>query len=127
MRTSHFPMLHPLGLYADDSAESADEFVIPDDLTTLSDDDLAALQAQAAENFNAIYGDGQGLSDDDLTVLSALTEGIEALQAEGAERRARANERAETAAALAARVNPEDESEEDDDADEADDSADSEE
>ena len=82
------------------------ELVIPEDLTALSDEDLAALHGRAVESFNSVYGDGAGLSADDVEALTALTEGIEALASEGASRAEAAAEREDAAAALAARVNP---------------------
>ena len=39
------------------------EFVIPEDLTALSDADLEALHTQAGEHFDAMYGDGTNLTD----------------------------------------------------------------
>lgn len=88
--------------------QSAEELVIPEDLSTLSDEDLAALADRAREAFDAAYGDGSGLTDEQLEVLASLTDGIEALQAEASAREAAAAERADTAAALAARVRPAD-------------------
>lgn len=84
--------------------QAPDELVIPEDLSALSDEDLAALATQAREAFDAAYGEGQDLSDEVYQALAGLTEGIEALQAEIGTRAAAATERAEAAAALAARV-----------------------
>lgn len=92
--------------YADQGGDA--EFVIPENLAELADDALAELHAQAVENFDALYGDGAGLSDADFAALSALTDGIDALNAEIATRETAAAERAEAAAALAARVRPSD-------------------
>jgi hypothetical protein len=88
---------------ADDDAE----FVIPEDLSTLSDEDLTQLHEQAVGHFDQLFNDGQNLSDQDLAALSTLTEGIETLVAELDRRAAMATERAEAAAALAARAHPE--------------------
>src|SRR5690606_27315427 len=82
-------------LFEDQS--SRDELVIPEDLSVLSDEDLAALATQATEAFDAAYGDGQRLSDETYQALASLTEGIEALQAETSARAAAASERAEAA------------------------------
>ena len=95
-----------LAMFFDDQSNSNDELVIPEDLSTLSDEELAALTTQAREAFDAAYGDGTGLTDEAFTALAGLTEGIEALQAEATTREAAASERAEAAAALAARVRP---------------------
>jgi hypothetical protein len=89
-------------LFEEQNAPS--EIVIPEDLTTLSDEELAALTTQAREAFDAGYGDGQNLSTETITALAELTVGIEALQAETTSREEAAGERAEAAAALAARV-----------------------
>lgn len=88
--------------YADQSAD--DTLTIPEDLTALSDEDLAALATRAGEAFDGLYGDGTAdLSTDDLATLASLTEGIEALAAEQATRESAAQERRDQAAALAAR------------------------
>src|SRR5690606_7689496 len=89
--------------YAD---QSGDEFVIPEDLSSLSDEELSALADQARANFDAAYGDGEGLTDETFAALAALTEGIEALQAEIGTRAEAAEARAAAAAELAARVRP---------------------
>lgn len=99
------PSVATLAMYFDDQSGS-DELVIPEDLSTLSDEELAALATQAREAFDAAYGDGQGLSDETYQALASLTEGIEVLQAETDSRASAAAERAEAAAALAARVRP---------------------
>jgi len=106
--------------YADQSADDEDSLVIPEDLTELSDEELAELSDNAVETFNAIYGDGSGadFSDDDLATLSTLTEGIERINAETANRSERAAERAAQAEELASRIRPaEAEDEEDSDED----------
>lgn len=108
------------------TAEGEDTFTIPEDFSDLSDAEVTELHGQAVENFNGLYGDGSDLTDDDLTALSALTEGIEVVKEELATREAAATERREKAEALAAKVRPaededaedaEDESEEDSDED----------
>ena len=93
--------------YADQGAEvegTEDEFVIPEDLTTLSDEELEALSTAATDHFNAIYGDGDGIDDDSLSALAALTTGIENLSVETEARAELAQKRKDEAAALAARV-----------------------
>ncbi len=83
-----------------------DALVIPEDLAGLSAEDLTALHEQAIETFDALYADGKGMSDDDLTTLASLTAGIKSLNAELASRGAADEKRAETAAALAAEIRP---------------------
>lgn len=89
-----------------DENEGGDiELVIPDDLTELPDEELASLHAAAAEAFTALYGeDGSGLTEEGLTALSVLTEGIEKVQTELDSRAAAEAERTEAATALASRV-----------------------
>jgi len=84
---------------ADDAA-----LVIPEDLTTLSDEELATLHESAVTSFDSVYDGGQDLSDEDLTTLASLTEGIESLVAETARRATLAAERTAQAAELAGRV-----------------------
>lgn len=105
---------HPLGAYADASAgdgdEGAVELVIPESFDDYSDEALTALHDQAVETFQGLYGDGSDLTDDDVTALSSLTEGIEAVKAEMGVREQARTERAERARELASRVAPVDES-----------------
>ena len=84
-----------------------DALVIPEDLAGLSAEDLTALHEQAIETFDTLYADGKGLSEEDLTTLSALTAGIKSLNAELASRGEADEKRSEAAAALAAEVRPE--------------------
>lgn len=88
--------------------DEAPEFVIPEDLSSLSDSDLAALHEQAVSHFNTAYGDGTSLSDSDVATLSALTEGIESLATEVGVRSEAQAERTTAAEALAARALGED-------------------
>lgn len=108
--------------------QSSDTLEIPEDLTGLSDEELAALSAQATEAFNVLYDGGNAdLSEADLEALSAIAEGLQALQAESATRGEAAAERAQRAAELAATITPEAEADEadadEDEADEADEPA----
>lgn len=94
--------------YADQSEPQGDaEFVIPEDLASLTDEALATLHEEAVGHFDDTFGDGTGHTDEDMAVLAALTDGIETLSTEQARREGLAAERAEAAAALAARVRPE--------------------
>jgi hypothetical protein len=90
--------------YAD---QSDDALVIPEDLTTLSNEEVAELSTRAAEAFDSLYGDGSAdFSADEMATLADLTTGIEALAAEQASRDEAANARRDEAAALAARARP---------------------
>lgn len=102
---------HPLGAYADqsvnDEAETPDDdLVIPESFEELADDGLNELHDRAVATFEGIYGDGSDLSDDDLTALASLTEGIEAIKEELGVRDQAKAERVEKAAELASRVKP---------------------
>jgi hypothetical protein len=104
--TRRDPLAVRITEFADQSVEDGDEFVIPEDLSTLSVEDITALHEQAVSTFDTLYSDGKGLSEDDLTALAALTSGIEGLNAELAVREAADTERSEKAAALAAKIRP---------------------
>lgn len=101
--------------------QSENTLVIPEDLTELSDHELNELRTSALSAFDAVYGEGdEAPSVEDVETLTALTEGIERLQAEIGTRSEAAAERAEAAAALARQVRPEaveetDEAEDEDD------------
>ncbi len=89
--------------YADQRTDS-ETLTIPEDLSTLSNDELTALATRASEAFDALYGDGTNdLSTEDMATLASLTEGIETLAAEQATRDEAAETRRAEAAALAAR------------------------
>lgn len=105
-----------------DYEDQSTDLVIPEDLTTLGDEELATLSTQATEAFNTIYSGGQAdLSEEDLATLSVLADGIEALRAETATRETAAADRAARAAELAATVAPEaPEADAEEEADEAD-------
>lgn len=92
-----------IGVYADqtdDDGPSTEEFIIPEDLSELTDEELANLHEQAVANFDAVFGEGSDLSDEDVQTLQGLTQGIEGLAAEVSTRSQAAAERAEQAAAL---------------------------
>lgn len=85
-------------------APEGDEFVIPEDLSALSDGDLTELHAKAVESFDAVYGDGEGLDEAALDALAAITEGVEALKAELHQRAELSADRKARAAELASKV-----------------------
>lgn len=101
------------------STTTPDELVIPEDLSALNDEELAALHEQASEAFDALYGEGQGFSDDDLEQLASLTEAIESIQATQDSRNQQAAEREARAAEMAARVRPASQEGADEDEDDA--------
>lgn len=80
------------------SDESTDEFVMPADLSTLGIDELNTLHEQAVNHFDTVYADGTNFTEDDVTTLTELVSGIEALSEEMTKRN-------EEAAALAAKAN----------------------
>lgn len=94
-------------LVAFDEQTGDDEtLVIPEDLSTLTREELDALAEQATEAFEAIRGDGTGLTDADLEAMRGLAEGIERLREATDALDTADAERAAEAAALAERVNP---------------------
>lgn len=102
--------------YAKQDQPSDDELVIPEDLTELSDEDLAELHEQAVGTFNDLYDDGN-VSAEDLDQLRELADSISRLREERDSRAAEQAERAEQAREIAAQVNPAEEPEADEDGD----------
>jgi hypothetical protein len=104
-----------------------DKIVLPDNLSELADADVSALHSQALDQFDALYGDGQNVSDESYEKLAGLRDVIKALAAEQDSRGAAATERQTKAAALASEVRPlssdttGDAGDEDDDEDDEDD------
>lgn len=81
------------------------QVTIPEDLSTLSDEDLGALHDTAVEAFQAMMpADGSAPSDEALESLAALAEGVEALKAEVGKRDAAALSRSSRAKELADKV-----------------------
>ena len=93
---------------------------IPEDLSTLSDDEVKALAAEASTYVSTVYGGGaNALTDEDLQTLEVLTEGLQALAAETAKRDEDAEERRKRAEELIAKAGlPTDDGSEDDDEEE---------
>lgn len=83
-----------------------DTLVLPDNLSELSDTDLAAFHTDAMDRFDTVYGDGQSVSDGDYDTLATLTATIKTLAAEIDSRKAAASERQTKAAELASQVRP---------------------
>lgn len=96
---------HPLGAFSDQSADSTEteELVIPETFDEVNDEALAELSSKATSAFTALYGDGNP-SDETLSALATLTEGIEAIKAEQSKRSELAAERAERVKELASKV-----------------------
>lgn len=92
--------------YFTDYEDQTPDLIIPEDLTALSPEELSELHTRAVEAFNALYGDGTGLSDADMETLETLTEGIEAMRADTERRETEAAERSAQAAGFAERVQP---------------------
>lgn len=87
-----------------DADEETVAIDVPEDLSGLSDEDLAGLQTAALEAFDAVYGDGTNPSEEDVQTLDTLATAIERVQSEQTARTAQAEERQAAAAAVAARV-----------------------
>jgi hypothetical protein len=93
----------------DPTKDQSDQITIPEDLTALSDEELATLHDTAVAAFEAAYpADGSAPDDSTLEALSVLADGIDALKAEVATRDAAALGRVDKAKELASRVLPQD-------------------
>lgn len=92
-----------------DRDEQGDEvvFEMPEDLSALSDDDLAGIVDTAVAAFDGLYdAEGDGPSDEDVEQMQTLADALDVIrgeQAERAEARQSARQRADE---LAARVQP---------------------
>jgi hypothetical protein len=87
-----------------ETGEGDTTIVIPEDLTTLEDEELAGIHSSAVEAFNALYSDDITITDEVLTALSSLTDGIEKVQAEIDERAKAMAARREKAQSLASKA-----------------------
>lgn len=89
-----------------EEADAEEAFVIPEDLSTLSTEELQTLHKEASSHFDSVYANvgSPDFTADDVQALSDLTAGIEALQTALDERAAAAEELAAQARELAARV-----------------------
>jgi hypothetical protein len=92
--------LFPLATNYEDQGEG-DAIVFPEDLSALSDEAVETLLNDALSAFQDIYGDGSGLTSEQVDALSALTEGITSVKGEKDGRAAQSAERAAEAARLA--------------------------
>jgi hypothetical protein len=85
--------------------KKSDQITIPEDLSTLSDEDLSTLHDSAVTAFQAMYPeDGSAPSDEALEALAALAEGIDAVKGEVSKRDAAALSRSSKAKELADKV-----------------------
>lgn len=83
----------------------SDQITIPEDLSTLSDEELSTLHDSAVTAFQAMYPeDGSAPSDEALEALAALAEGIDAVKGEVSNRDAAALSRSSKAKELADKV-----------------------
>lgn len=84
-----------------------DEFILPEDLTTLSQEDLDNLRTQAIEAFDEIRTSAaDDLTDTDVSTLAQLADAVDAIVTEGGRRDAARAEAAEAVSALVGRVHP---------------------
>ena len=88
---------------ADDAPVETFDLEIPENLSDLSATDLGDLRSKAVDAFQTLYAGGE-FTDEGLSTLGTLTEGIEALSAEISAREQAAAERAAKAAEMAAKV-----------------------
>lgn len=122
---SSHPTFGLLTYEAEGTAPAEPDFVIPEDLASLDDEELATLHSTAVGHFDSIYNGGQTvLSDEALNALSTLTQGIEAVNGELSTRQTAAAERTAAATELATRVHHEERTETIDDSEAPDPAAD---
>jgi len=114
-RTVHHATHPTYGLLTYEAETTGDasepDFVIPEDLSTLGDDELAALHGEAVGHFDTVYNGGQDLTADAVDALGVLTTGIESVNAELSTRQAAAADRLAAANELATRVHTEERTE----------------
>ena len=104
-----------------------DEFTLPESLAALSTADLAALEAQAIEAFDAIQGiDPDDLTDANVAEMERLAGAVQTLRTEAANRVTAAAARRDRAAAAAALVTASTEAPEEDDSEDDDEELESE-
>jgi hypothetical protein len=87
-----------------DEGGDDDEFVLPEDLAALTDEQLEALAAQAQDYFAELYDPEVAPSPEEAATLEALAVASDALREESNRREADRTQRAQEAAELAARV-----------------------
>lgn len=96
-----------------DAAPAEVELVVPEDLSTLTDEALAELRTAVHDGFFAIYGDGTGpFTADELETMKGLTAAKATLKTEADTREVAASVARDEAAALAADMNDGEEVEE---------------
>lgn len=78
---------------------------VPSDLSTLSDDELAELEATCVGAFNDATAEGRIPTDEEVAQLASLADGIDTIRTESGTRAEAAAARQETLASLADRVN----------------------
>lgn len=103
-----------IGQFEDNADNSESVLEVPEDVTTLSDEEVETLLSRATDAFSSTYGDGSSeFSAEELESLEELTGAIETLRGEKEARSAAAQERTSKAADFAVRVNGETVSEDD--------------
>ena len=93
-----------LGWFEDQSETPDETLTIPTELGELSAEEVEELSGKAREAFALAYGDGTAVSDEELSTLSELADGIERLQAEVKSRADKLAGNKDKAAELASRV-----------------------
>ena len=90
---------------SDKDQKQPDQITIPEDLSTLSDNDLATLHDTAVSAFQAMLPeDGSAPDDDTLDALAVLADGVDSLKSEVGKRDQAALARSNQAKELASRV-----------------------
>ena len=88
----------------DEGAEDEITFELPEDLSTLSDEDLVALRDQATEAFDVLYEADDSPDEDSVATMTALADAADAIRAEESRRDGVREQNRETAEGLATRI-----------------------
>jgi hypothetical protein len=77
-RSTHQGLVNKASFFSG-AEETSSAFQMPEDISSLSTEQLVELRTAATAEFDSIYGDGSSLSTDDLARLNVLTDAITTL------------------------------------------------
>lgn len=102
--TAHDRLVRLATAYDDATDDDTVTFELPEDLSTLSADELDALRQQAVDAFDALYGSEEAPSEETVATMEALADATDAIREETARRDAQAEQNRADADSLASRV-----------------------
>jgi hypothetical protein len=88
----------------DEGTEDEITFELPEDLSTLSSEDLGTLLEQATDTFDVLFEADDAPDEDAVATMQALADAADAIRAEQGRRREVSEQNRETAESLAARI-----------------------